>query len=64
MRSRQIDLNLNCKKVKVLVTQPCPTVCDSMDCSLSGSNVHGILQDKYQIIMYVYEIIKLSAHLH
>ena len=47
MRSRQIDLDLNYKKVKVLVTQPCPTVCDSMDCSLSGSNVHGILQDKY-----------------
>ena len=29
---------------KVLVTQPCPTVCDWMDCSLPGSSVHGILQ--------------------
>ena len=31
-------------KVKVLVTQSCPTLCDPMDCSLPGSSVHGILQ--------------------
>ena len=31
-------------KVEVLVTQSCPTLCDPMDCSLSGSSVHGILQ--------------------
>ena len=24
--------------------QSCPTVCDPMDCSWSGSSVHGILQ--------------------
>ena len=30
--------------VKVLVTQSCPTLCDSMDCSSPGSSVHGILQ--------------------
>ena len=24
--------------------QSCPTLCNSMDCSLPGSNVHGILQ--------------------
>jgi len=30
--------------VKVLVTQLCPAVCDSMDCSPLGSSVHGILQ--------------------
>ena len=31
--------------VKVLVTQSCPTLCViPMDCSLSGSSVHGILQ--------------------
>ena len=24
------------------VTQSCPTLCDPMDCSLSGSSVHGI----------------------
>ena len=26
------------------VTQSCPALCDSMDCSLPGSSVHGILQ--------------------
>ena len=26
------------------VTQLCPTLCDPMDCSLSGSSVHGIFQ--------------------
>ena len=28
----------------VLVTQPCLTLCDPMDCSPLGSSVHGILQ--------------------
>ena len=28
------------------VAQSCPTLCDPMDCSLSGSSVHGILQAK------------------
>ena len=32
------------KKVKVLVTQPCPTLCDPMNCSPPGSSVHGIFQ--------------------
>ena len=31
-------------KVKMLVTQLYPTLCDPMDCSLPGSSVHGILQ--------------------
>ena len=31
-------------KVKVLVTQLCPTLRDPMHCSLPGSSVHGILQ--------------------
>ena len=26
------------------VAQPCPTLCDPMDCSLPGSSLHGILQ--------------------
>ena len=30
--------------VYVLVTQSCPTFCGHMDCSLSGSSVHRILQ--------------------
>ena len=32
------------KKVKVLVSQRCPTLCNPMDCSLPGSSVYGILQ--------------------
>ena len=28
-------------KVKVLVTQPCPTLCNPVDCSPPGSSVHG-----------------------
>ena len=30
--------------VKVLVAQPCPTLCNPMDCSLPGSSVLGILK--------------------
>ena len=30
--------------MKVLVAQYCPTLCNSMNCSLPGSFVHGILQ--------------------
>ena len=33
-------------KVKVLVAQSCPTLCDPMDCSLPGSSVCGILQGR------------------
>jgi len=29
---------------KVLITQSCPILCDSMYCSPSGPSVHGILQ--------------------
>ena len=32
------------EKVKVLVTQSCPTLCDPMDYSPPGSSVHGISQ--------------------
>ena len=32
------------RKVKVLVTQLCLTICDPMDCSLPGFSVHGIIQ--------------------
>ena len=31
-------------KVKVLVAQSCPILCDPADCSMPGSSVHGILQ--------------------
>ena len=33
-----------CTCVYVLVTQSCPTLCGSIDCSSAGSSVHGILQ--------------------
>src|SRR5574340_1274234 len=37
---------LQCMKVKSEseVIQSCPTLCDTMDCSLPGSSVHGIFQ--------------------
>ena len=31
-------------KVKSEVTQPCPALCDLMDCRLPGSSFHGIFQ--------------------
>ena len=31
-------------KVKSEVAQSCPTLSDPMDCSLTGSSVHGIFQ--------------------
>ena len=33
-----------CIYMKVLVIQSCPTFCGPMNCSPSGSSVHGILQ--------------------
>ena len=41
------------KRVRVLVARLCPTLCDSMDCSLLGSSVHGILQAR---------ILELGSH--
>ena len=35
---------LHSVKVKVLVTQSCPTLCDPVDYSPPGSSVHGVLQ--------------------
>ena len=37
-------MRLNVKRMKVLVVESCPTHCDSMDCSLPGFSVHGIVQ--------------------
>ena len=49
--SRSIDLRYMCTYLWVLLSvwvcihaQPCPTVCDPMDCKLPGSSVHGISQ--------------------
>ena len=41
-------LRFTLKKVKVLVAYFCPTLCDSVDCSLPGSSVRGILQARIQ----------------
>ena len=38
-----IYIHIYTSEVKV-VAQLCPTLCDPMDCSLSGSSVHGIFQ--------------------
>ena len=32
------------QSVMCLVAQWCPTLCDTMDCSLPGSSIHGIFQ--------------------
>ena len=39
----RVHIYWNIVKVKVLVTQSCPTLCDPMDYSPPGSSVHGIL---------------------
>ena len=47
--SKKISLHLEKEvKVKVLVTQLCPILCNPMDCSPPGSSVHGILQARLQ----------------
>ena len=37
-------VDLECEKWKVLVAQPCLTLCDAMHCSPPGSSICGILQ--------------------
>ena len=37
-------ISLKKVKMKVLVTQSCLTLCNPLDCSPTGSSVHGILQ--------------------
>ena len=38
----------------VLVSQLCPTVCDSMDCSPPGSSVYGISQARILVWVAIY----------
>ena len=40
--NRYIVMSLACMLAKWL--QLCPTLCDSMDCSLPDSSVHGVLR--------------------
>ena len=39
-----ISTGISLGEVKAILTQSHPTLCDLMDCSLSGSSVHGISQ--------------------
>ena len=41
------------------VAQPCPTLCDPMDCSLPSSSVHGI----FQAIVLEWSVIFFSGDL-
>ena len=41
------------------VAQPCPTLCDPMDCSLPSSSVHGI----FQAIVLEWIVISFSGDL-
>ena len=43
-KERPYDFSLTKVKSESEVAQLCPTLCDPMDCSLSGSSVHGIFQ--------------------
>ena len=36
--------SMDVRKIKVKISQSCPTLCDPMDSSPSGSSVHGFLQ--------------------
>ena len=43
-------------KVKVLITQSCPTLCNPVDYSLPGSSVHVILQARileWVVILFI-----------
>ena len=48
LHCRQILYLLNQRELTLakLLAQSCPTPCDPMDCSLPGSSVHGILQER------------------
>ena len=46
LHSFKKNITLKESEKKVLVAQSCPTLCNSMDCSPSGSSVHGILQER------------------
>ena len=45
-------------------TQSCPTLCDSMDCSLPSSSVHGILQASSQLFLQIFPTQGSNLDLH
>ena len=44
MANKHVKRSLPSLIIRVLAGQSCPTLCKLMDCSLSGSSVHGIFQ--------------------
>ena len=44
LKKKKKTKNKATMEVKVLLAQSCLTLCSSMDCSPSGSSLHGILQ--------------------
>ena len=44
---QKVKHGLSMKKVKVLVAQLCPTLCDPMNCSPPGFSVHEFSKQKY-----------------
>ena len=48
------DNLINCLLIPCVcsVTRSCPTLCDSTDCSLPGSSVHGILQARWKVLPF------------
>ena len=43
---QQLPIYFTHRKKKSEVTQSCPTLCNPMDCSLSGSSIHGTFPGK------------------
>ena len=44
MHTQSIHIHMKVKESESEVAQSRPTLCDPVDCSLSGSSVHGIFQ--------------------
>ena len=49
-------------KVKVLVAQSSPTLCDPIDCSSPGSSVHGIFQARILCSLVIYILQEYYVH--
>ena len=49
------------------VVQSCPTLSDPMDCSLPGSSVHGIFQERvleWVAVLRIQNLLELSFSVH
>ena len=55
----QLKKKHNLEVLRCSVTQLCPTLCDHMDCSPSGSSVHRIFQARvleWVVISYLHTV--------